>query len=67
MSLKVVSGVARLIGFIMSPLLTAAAAAAELERGQLSAAPWSDGPAALHTPDVRRGADAGEWRHLPVR
>ena len=57
MTVKFASRTARLLGFVVSPLLTAPAAAGDFARG---AALLSDAPAALHVAAVARdGADAG--------
>jgi hypothetical protein len=64
MTFKFVSLAARLLGFVVSPLLTAPAAAAELERGVLAATLATDGPAAVHVADLARcGAEAECGQH----
>lgn len=56
MTVKFVSRTARLLGFIVSPLLTAPAAAGDFAR---DAALLRDSPAALHVAALARsGADA---------
>jgi hypothetical protein len=60
MSLRVVSRAARVFGFVVSPLLTAPAAAGDLERGVLAATLRGEGPAALHVVDLaHRAAGTG--------
>jgi hypothetical protein len=48
MTFKSVSRVARLVGFVVSPLVTAPAAGTDLERGAFATAVRGEGPAALH-------------------
>ena len=63
MTLKSVSRVARVVGFVVSPLLTAPAAGGDLERGALAlfarseipVAPRDRQPASAAPEDVRRG------------
>jgi hypothetical protein len=63
MPVKFVSRTARLLGFLVSPLLTAPAAAADLERVLLAAALLRDGRAAVHAAHPAcRGAGNGRRR-----
>ena len=54
MAFRFISRAVRLLGFVVSPLLTAPAAAGELERGVLAATLRGDGPAALHVVALAR-------------
>jgi hypothetical protein len=68
MTRKYVLRAARLIGFVLSPLLTSPAAAAELGRGLPAANLQGDGPSALQVVDFpRHGADSRRGHHRPQR
>jgi hypothetical protein len=54
MAFRFISRAARLVGFVVSPLLTAPAAGGEFERGVLAATLRGEGPAALHVVDLAR-------------
>ncbi len=67
MALKFVTRAARLLGFLVSPLLTAPAAAGELERGAFVATLRGDGPGALPVVDCTRHGAAGRDDERRVR
>jgi hypothetical protein len=68
MSFRFVSHAARVLGFVVSPLLTAPAAAADLARGVRAVTPVEQDPAALHVVDrARREAPAGTGRRRTER
>ncbi len=58
MTVKFLSRTARLLGFIVSPLLTAPAAAGDFARGAVL---LRDAPAALHAAALARGGADGAY------
>jgi len=67
MTIKVLSRAARLLGFVVSPLLTAPAAAADVERGILAAASLHDRPAAWYRADLPGRASDAACRRARAR